>query len=223
VTAISQNTRTEALAAPKLLTSDGVQASVSLGKRYYFPESWDTAEVEVETSDGSSSVTITPPQPEFNKDGEVLGINFSATPVVQPDNYTIRLQLNPNLSEYVAQDSFDVVIYGHMVENGQNAGAKNYVYPVWRPVVATRSMSVTVDVYDGETVILGGMIDNQISTRTDKIPILGDLPLLGRFFQSQSENAVKKNLLLFVTARLVDYSGVPVSRGKNTAQPDFKR
>jgi len=72
-------------------------------------------------------------------------------------------------------------------------------------------------------VVLGGMIQNQVSNQTDKIPLLGDLPLIGRFFQSQSETSEKTNLLIFVTARLVDYNGVPVLRSKNTAAPDFKR
>ena len=223
INALCQNTRTESLAAPKLLTSDGVAASVTLGKRYYFPESWDEAEVDVEVNNGSSRVTITPPEPTFNEEGEVYGVSFNAKPTVLPDNYTIRLELKPNITDYIGRDSYEVRIKGQVLSPGNDPVQQDYVFDVWRPVIAKRIMSVNVDVYDGETVVLGGMVNNQVTTRTDKIPILGDLPVVGRFFQSQAENSKKTNLLIFVTARLVDYNGIPILRGKNTAQPDFKR
>lgn len=222
VNALAQNTRAESLAAPKLLTTNGTTADVVLGKRYYFPESWDEAEVEIETSDNIARVTVTAPEPEFNEDGEVYGVSFKATPTVLTDNYTIRLNLEPNISEYIGNDSYEVRLYGYQVLDGERTRS-DYVFNIWRPVIARRKMSVVVDVYDGETVVLGGMIQNQVSNQTDKIPILGDLPLIGRFFQSQSETSDKTNLLIFVTARLVDYNGVPVLRSKNTAAPDFKR
>ena len=220
INALCQNERTEALAAPKLLTSSGHEASVSLGKRYYLPESWDDAEVDVEVNNGSSRVTITAPAPTFSDDGELFGVSFAATPEVQPDNYTIRLTLKPSITEFTSKDNYEVRIKGHVLPENRKL---DYVFTIWKPVISKRIMSVQVDVYDGETVVLGGMVNNSVKTRTDKIPILGDLPIVGRFFQSQAENTEKTNLLIFVTARLVDYNGIPVLRGKNTAQPDFKR
>ena len=82
---------------------------------------------------------------------------------------------------------------------------------------------MTVHVNDGETLVLGGMVENETKTQIDKFPILGELPLIGRFFQSQSENAVRCNLLIFVTARLVGFDGQPIKSNNHLGSPDFKR
>ena len=96
-------------------------------------------------------------------------------------------------------------------------------FNVWKPIISRRNVKVNVNVYDGETIVLGGMIDATTTTRTDKWPILGDLPLVGRFFQSQSENIKRNNLLLFVTTRLVGNDGVPIRRNRALGAPDFNR
>ena len=69
-----------------------------------------------------------------------------------------------------------------------------------------------VDVFHGETLVLGGLSDSRSSSRLDKIPILADIPFIGRLFQSHSEQSVRRNTLIFVTAKLMDNAGVPVRR-----------
>ena len=91
------------------------------------------------------------------------------------------------------------------------------------PMISRRDLRVNVTVYDGETIVLGGMVDNSTTSRTDKWPILGDLPFIGRFFQAQSEEATRSNLLLFVTTRLVSNDGVPIRRNAAVGAPDFNR
>jgi general secretion pathway protein D len=65
----------------------------------------------------------------------------------------------------------------------------------------------TVNVWDGQTVVLGGLITSVVVTEKDKVPVIGDVPLLGRLFQSQSKSSVKKNLMIFVTPTIVDPAG----------------
>ena len=72
-------------------------------------------------------------------------------------------------------------------------------------------------------MVVGGIIDNSSVNRTDKIPILGDLPLIGRLFQSQAENSKKQNLIMFVTARQIDFRGNPIKKNGNNGVPDFNR
>ena len=60
---------------------------------------------------------------------------------------------------------------------------------------------------DGQTVVLGGLITSTVNSTKDKVPVIGDLPLFGRFFQSQSKTTVKNNLMIFVTATIVDPAG----------------
>ncbi|MGC4044515.1 MAG: secretin N-terminal domain-containing protein [Armatimonas sp.] len=71
------------------------------------------------------------------------------------------------------------------------------------PVVNQREAQTTVSVKDGETIVLGGVIRNTVSTTTNKLPILGDIPVLGKLFQSSSQQKNKTELLVFLTPRIV--------------------
>ena len=108
---------------------------------------------------------------------------------------------------------------------GRELEIYNYemMFNVWMPIISSRQLRVNVTVYDGETIVLGGMIDSSTNKRTDKWPILGDLPFIGRFFSTQAEDAVRNNLLLFVTTRLVNNDGIPIRRNQRNGAPDFQR
>jgi general secretion pathway protein D len=79
--------------------------------------------------------------------------------------------------------------------------------PTVLPHFTVREIVTTVNIWDNQTVILGGLISSAINTTKDKVPFLGDLPLLGRLFQSQTKTSAKKNLMIFVTATIVDPAG----------------
>ena len=68
-------------------------------------------------------------------------------------------------------------------------------------------MSTSVRVWDGQTVVLGGLMSETVNTLKDQVPVLGDLPLVGRLFRSESKTINKKNLLIFVTPTLIDPAG----------------
>ncbi len=71
------------------------------------------------------------------------------------------------------------------------------------PVVNQREAQTTVSVKDGETVVIGGIIKNSISTTTNKLPILGDIPILGNLFKSNVQTKSKTELLVFLTPRII--------------------
>ncbi|MFQ3586844.1 MAG: secretin N-terminal domain-containing protein [Fimbriimonadaceae bacterium] len=71
------------------------------------------------------------------------------------------------------------------------------------PIVNQRQANTTVSVRDGETIILGGIIRNTVNSTTNKIPLLGDIPILGNLFKSTSNTRAKTELLVFLTPRIV--------------------
>ena len=71
------------------------------------------------------------------------------------------------------------------------------------PVVNQREAQTTVSVKDGETIVLGGIIKDSISATVNKLPVLGDIPVLGKLFQSNSTTKSKTELLVFLTPRIV--------------------
>jgi len=76
-----------------------------------------------------------------------------------------------------------------------------------------------VTVYDGATVALGGLIREDVQKFQDKVPFLGDIPLAGRFFRSDADQKIKKNLVIFVTPRILDAEGQP--RRADAEEPEI--
>jgi len=68
-------------------------------------------------------------------------------------------------------------------------------------------VTTTVNVWDGQTVVLGGLIDSEVTEQNDEVPVLGDVPILGKLFQSTTKTETKRNLMIFVTASLIDPAG----------------
>ncbi len=71
------------------------------------------------------------------------------------------------------------------------------------PIVNQRQAFTTVSVKDGETIVLGGMMRDTVTSKVKKLPILGDIPLLGELFKSRDRQSVKTELLVFLTPRVV--------------------
>ena len=91
------------------------------------------------------------------------------------------------------------------------------------PEVTRRDIDTNVKVFDGETVVLGGMLKDRHAARDDKWPGLGDVPILGRLFSSTFDRTQKTNLLMFVTTRLMNNDGVPVRPNTLRGIPEFNR
>jgi general secretion pathway protein D len=71
-------------------------------------------------------------------------------------------------------------------------------------------VTTEVTVYDGQTVVIGGLMREDIQKTEDKVPILGDIPLAGRLFRTTADQHIKRNLIMFVTASLLDPAGQPL-------------
>jgi type II secretory pathway component GspD/PulD (secretin) len=142
----------------------------------------------------TSAITVNEQQLET---GPVLDV----IPYVLSDGYTVNLTLIPSLTEF---DGYDQ----QATPNIANLNSLNLVVvPNLLPKFTVRQVVTTVNIWDNQTVVLGGLISSSVQEEKDKVPVLGDLPLVGRLFQSQSKVSVKKNLMIFVTATIVDPAG----------------
>ena len=137
---------------------------------------------------------ITPQQQQVEV-GPVLDV----VPYVLSDGYTINLTLIPSLTEFNGYDN-PPSIPGISVANVVQV-------PTILPDFIVRQVVTTVNIWDNQTIVLGGLISSTVQSTKDKVPMLGDLPLVGRLFQSQSKISAKKNLMIFVTATIVDPAG----------------
>ncbi|MDO4221239.1 MAG: hypothetical protein Q4C88_03855 [Akkermansia sp.] len=90
------------------------------------------------------------------------------------------------------------------------------------PVFSRRYINSNPCVYDGHTIAIGGLIQDEVQKVEDKVPVIGDLPFIGRLFRSNVESHVRKNLMVFVTAEILDPLGKPIRHrdaGSTDASP----
>lgn len=80
------------------------------------------------------------------------------------------------------------------------------------PIFSRRYINSNPCVYDGHTIAIGGMIQDEVQKVEDKVPVFGDLPLIGRLFRSNAESHIRKNLMVFVTADIIDPFGKPLRK-----------
>ncbi|MBI3087974.1 MAG: type IV pilus secretin PilQ, partial [Candidatus Omnitrophica bacterium] len=71
------------------------------------------------------------------------------------------------------------------------------------PEFTSSQLTTSVVIQDGQTVVLGGLMKDSLTEQLTKVPVLGDIPVLGALFQQRRETQTRKNLLIFVTARVL--------------------
>jgi general secretion pathway protein D len=132
-----------------------------------------------------------------------VGVKLDVEPTVGSDNNTIDLRLLPEVTEF---EGF--INYGSPIKNRNIVVTENVInYPVF----SQRKVETSVSIYDGQTIALGGLIREDVQKVTDKTPLLGDIPLAGVLFRSQADKHIKRNLIIFVTAKLMDPAGQPLA------------
>jgi len=214
INAIDRTDRSEILSTPKVVTVSGRQAQVQMVRQMYFPESW--SEPEISTSCGSS-VTFEPSYPEFGPARDI-GTSLTVTPTLQPNNYTIRLELNPSVTDLTGWSDYS---YNYVI--GEFASGQEYPMTLKMPEISNREVQTTIKVYDGQTVVIGGILSDTHGSLSDRWPLFADIPLLGRFFTESAHEAHKDNLIISVSTRLISGDGIPVRTNTQNGLPDFRR
>ena len=151
-----------------------------------------------------------------------LGPTIDVIPYVSADGYTIQMTLIPTLVEFLGYDDPQQFII--QAQNG-TGNPITAVLPL--PRFRIRSVTTSCAVWDGQTIVLGGLITDNVTRVKDQLPVLGDLPWVGRLFRSEQNKSSKGNLLIFVTPTIIDPAGnrvhtdeeLPFSQNSIPAQP----
>jgi general secretion pathway protein D len=208
--ALQQRQGAELLAEPEVTAQSGRQAQMkatdvkTIITAYSFSQNNTAtgASVGTGTTVQAPASTFVYPLPEQME----LGPTLDVIPCVLSDGFTINLTLIPTLTEFVGYDNPNEVNNSGLQTSGAFPGGLVMI-PTVLPLFRVRQVVSAVNVWDGQTVVLGGMLAETVTTIKDQVPMLGDLPLVGRFFRSESKATSKKNLLIFVTPTLIDPSG----------------
>ena len=204
IRALSQKQGTDLLSSPKVTVLSGNPANIIVAQEMRYPQSYGEIQSQVSTGGtGGTGVTITAGTPqEFTVRN--VGVEMKVTPTVEEDDYSISLDLNPKVTEF---EGF--VEYGG--PSVAISGSTSVTVPpgFYQPIFSVRDISTKVTIWDGATLVMGGLTREEVKKVNDKVPFFGDLPLVGRLFRSKGESSQKRNLLIFVTANLVSPGGSP--------------
>jgi type II secretory pathway component GspD/PulD (secretin) len=229
IRALNQKKGIDLLSAPSVTTKSGQRAIVEVIREFRYPRTYTQPQVPSITGTGGNNVNPITGQvlpstipvvvaPTTPQDWETrnTGVTLEVEPVVGGDATTIDLNLVPQVVEF---EGF--INYGSPINAvGVNTvgGVISTSVPVLltpnvinQPVFSTRKVTTSVSVYDGQTVVLGGLMREDVQKTEDKVPIIGDIPLVGRAFRTNTEQHIKKNLVMFVTARVITPAGVPLN------------
>jgi general secretion pathway protein D len=152
------------------------------------------------TVNQAPATTFSTPTTQILPFGPVLDV----VPSVSADGYTIQMTIIPTLTEFVGYDLQTAATFvpQAITATGQSV---NSVLPL--PIIRLRQVVTSCIVWDGQTVVLGGLIAEVAQKIKDKVPFLADLPFVGKLFTSESQQSVKKNLVIFVTPTIIDPAG----------------
>jgi len=207
IRALSRKTGSDLMSAPKVTVLSGKRATITVAQELRYPESYGDIESQVSAggtstnaSGSGSAISITAGTPEDFVTRNV-GVELAVTPNVENDD-TISLVLEPKVTEF---EGF--VEYGG--PSVALTGSTTVTVPAgfFQPIFSTREISTEVTIFDGATLVMGGLTRDEVKTVKDKVPVLGDIPGVGRLFRSEGESRQKRNLLIFVTANLVSPGG----------------
>jgi len=213
--ALNQAKGVDLVSAPKVTTKSGQRANIEIVREFRYPSEYDLPQVS--GSSGQAQFTPVAPTTPTAFEMKPTGVTLEVEPTVGPDGYTIDLVLAPRIVEF---DGF--INYGSAI----NANVQYYlggfllgqnviqVTPnvINKPVFSTREVTTQVSVRDGSTVVMGGLMREDVQKVEDKVPIIGDIPLVGRLFRTSADQHFKRNLIMFVTASLIDPAGQPLIR-----------
>jgi general secretion pathway protein D len=230
IRALNQKKGIDLLSAPSVTTKSGQRAIVEVVREFRYPRTYTQPQVPSISSTtgtqlvgGTVPVVVTPTTPQ-DWETRNTGVTLEVEPVVGGDSTTIDLNLIPQVVEFEGFINYGSPINAVGVQT--LAGAITTSVPVEltanvinQPVFSTRKVTTSVSVYDGQTVVLGGLMREDVQKTEDKVPILGDIPLVGRAFRTNVEQHNKKNLVMFVTARIVTPAGVPLNEEEEGLMP----
>ena len=161
------------LANPRILVLDNEQATIKIVSELPFQELTQTS--------GGGNIGTT----SFRE----VGVELEVTPHIARDGM-IRLKLRPSFSVQV-----DSVSIAMPTQTGTIS------FP--QPVIDTREATTTALIRDGEVVVIGGLRKKDTIMETSKVPLLGDIPLLGALFRFEGEKTVNSELVVFIRPRIV--------------------
>lgn len=215
--------------SPATATRSGQQSKIEIIRELIYPTEYEPPElpntittpvlVDLDTGDVEVGtpplVPITPATPT-SFETRAVGVVLDVLPTVSADRHYVDIALNPSVTDF---DGF--INYGTPITSSSpgaigglgGLGSDNLVEitpnEILMPVFSVMKTETNLTIADGSTLVIGGMLQEKLQKVEDKTKILGDLPVVGRMFQSHAYAPVRTAVVFLVTVKVVDPTGKP--------------
>jgi general secretion pathway protein D len=227
ITAISQKNSANVLANPSIILKRGQKGVIEVTQEFKYVKEYSDPQSSIRTIQASSTnitagvigiIAVPGPEtvigsfPSQISDPVPIGVKMGVKPDVTGDNSRVLLELEPSFVDFEGFINYGTVINSSYTQTYYNTPVTIMTNNIQQPVFIRRDLTLpAVEVSDGYTLLLGGLLREDIQKIDEKVPIIGDIPVFGRAFQGKTEQAIKKNTLIFVTPRILDVSGQPLN------------
>jgi general secretion pathway protein D len=188
--AMQQSSDVNVLSTPHILTSDNEEAEITVGQNVPFQAGFSPSSLGSGLGTGTGTGTGAGLNPSLL--GGLGGLGSFFAPITR-QNVELKLTVKPQINE---SDFIRMAI----TEQTEEIASSD---PVLGPTTSKRSAKTTVVAKDQETVVIGGIMQDRTIESVSKVPILGDVPLLGHLFRETTKRKTKTNLLLFLTPYII--------------------
>jgi general secretion pathway protein D len=222
ITAVSQKTSANVLANPSIILKRGQKGVIEVTQEFKYVKEYSDPQSSIRTvvPAGGGTVNTGIPGPETVigsfpsqiSDPVPIGVKMGVKPDVTGDNSRVLLELEPSFVDFEGFINYGTPIYSAFAASTYGTETLILTNNINQPVFIRRDLTLpAVEVSDGYTLLLGGLLREDIQKIDEKVPIIGDIPIFGRAFQGKTEQSIKKNTLIFVTPRILDVSGQPLN------------
>jgi general secretion pathway protein D len=210
IRALEQRDGTDIMTAPVVTTESGRQAQIDTTEILTIVLGQNFGAVGNTAAGGTAAVggvgTVvnnTSVGSQFSTASLPFGPVLDVVPYVSADDYSIQMTIIPTVTDFIGYDSPGLFVPQALAATGGTTITAQLPLPHFR----LRQVTTSATVWDAQTIVLGGLISDNVQKIKDKVPVLGDLPFLGRLFRSESVAKTKKNLIIFVTPTIINPDG----------------
>jgi general secretion pathway protein D len=212
----------DVLAQPAITTRNGQSSSIKILREFIYPTEYEPPELPTSVGEDSSiivtdglgnfiggsgggtsgSFPVTPATPTAFETKDT-GITLEVLPVADSNKQFIDVTLSP---QFVNFDGF--VNYGSPINSTEGGRSITITEnAILMPVFSRNSITTNISIADGATIVVGGLLKDSIQDVEDKVPVLGDIPIIGRMFQTKARQPISKAIIFLVNVEIIDPTG----------------
>jgi general secretion pathway protein D len=208
---LNQTKGIDLLSAPSIVMRPFQEGKVEIMREFIYPMEYDPPKILTEKEKAENGITPVMPATPTEFKTRNTGVELAIYPRIFEDG-SIELTLEPKVLEFLGFQNFGQSLF--VLDKGPLGKTQRVCISVNRiemPVFERRDIKTRIRIPNGATVAIGGLVKTDVQSIEDKIPLLGDLPLIGQVARSKGEITVHRHLYVFVTAKRIDPAGIPVS------------